>query len=191
MTACSLDETPAVGLDLKSWPRRTSLHKPIGYCEWFDWSEIFVDGIEEKLGSVADYFSSPSIRLARLLSDSSEEAPQTVRVIEIETANIGEAYFKAIWDEESVLPSGPLAAAARTTLIWDKSGKWIVLNDRYYEIGIFAVFAPTDIKLPKCIFGCLDEQTLLERFSTILAMNRIAALSEVRQWQNLEQARSE
>jgi hypothetical protein len=112
-------------------------------------------------------------------------------VIEIESANIREVYFKAIWDEESVFPSGPLAAAARTTLIWNNSGKWMILNDRYYEIGIFAVFAPTDIKFSKCIFGCLDEQALLERFSTIFATNRIEALSEVRQWQNIEQARSE
>jgi hypothetical protein len=71
MTTCSLGETPAMDIDLKLWPRRTSVYKSIGYCEWFDWSELFVDGIEKNLGSIADHFSSPSIHIARLLSDSS------------------------------------------------------------------------------------------------------------------------
>jgi hypothetical protein len=176
-------ETPAQYIDLGAWPKRDCVRLPIVYCEWFDWSELFSSGVEEKLASIVKGSSSEVIYASGLLTDSSSAVSKTLRVIRIDSKALTGTYFKAIWDESSIAPFGPLAAAARVTLMWDDSQKWLVIGDRYYEIGIFVVVAkdyPT--RTAKNVFRCLDEQVLLDRFSRILRINKVAGRSELGKW---------
>jgi hypothetical protein len=174
------EETPARYIDLMSWPKRNSIRLSISYSEWFDWAEVFAAGIDDKLLNIADEFNAHEIYISGILRESSKEFSRVVKVIRIARDKLREAYFDAVWNDESMAQSGALAAAARMVLIWDKSQNWIVLNDRYYDIGLFAVFF--DFSTTRNIFRCLDKQALMDRFSKIIAINKVASLSEVDKW---------
>ena len=175
-------ETPAQYVDMEVWPKRGCIQLPIVYCELFDWSELLAAGVEEKLASIVRESSSEIIYMSGLLTDSSSAVPNTLRVTLIDSKALAEAYFKAIWDEASMAPFGPLAAAARVTLIWDDSQKWLVIGDRYLEIGLFVVLAKNYRRPTRNVFHCLDEQALLDRFSRILGISKVAGRSELGKW---------
>jgi hypothetical protein len=178
----SLKETPAQYIDLGAWPKRDCVRLPIVYCEWFDWSELFSSGVVEKLASIVKGSSSEVIYASGLSTDSSSAVPSTLRVTKIASNALTGTYFKAIWDESSMAPFGPLAAAARVTLMWDDSQEWLVIGDRCFEIGIFVVVAKDYPRTAKNVFHCLDEQVLLDRYSRILRINKVAARSELGKW---------
>lgn len=178
---CSLNQTPADDINFRLWPKRESFHKPIAYCEWFDWAELFSSGAERKLCLVASLFGSSDIFVAGTSVDFEDEFRQTVRVIQFASTHLAEVYFRAIWDKRSMLPSEAIASVARTVNVWDESGKWTIFNDRYYEIGVFVIFGVEAPSRP--IFSCFDEQTLSDRFSVILSTGKIASLDEIRRWQ--------
>ena len=163
----SLKETPAQYIDLGAWPKRDCVRLPIVYCEWFDWSELFSSGVVEKLASIVKGSSSEVIYASGLSKDLSSAVPSTLRVTKIASNALTGTYFKAIWDESSMAPLGPLAAAARVTLMWDDLQEWLVIGDRCFEIGIFVVVAKDYPRTAKNVFHCLDEQVLSDRFSII------------------------
>jgi hypothetical protein len=169
----SLKETPAQYIDLGAWPKRDCVRLPIVYCEWFDWSELFSSGVVEKLASIVKGSSSEVIYASGLSTDSSSAVPSTLRVTKIASNALTGTYFKAIWDESSMAPFGPLAAAARVTLMWDDSQEWLVIGDRCFEIGIFVVVAKDYPRTAKNVFHCLDEQVLLDRYSRISGSTRL------------------
>lgn len=179
---CSRDEIPARFIDMSSWPKRDCIQLPITYNEWFDWSELFASGAEKKLLNISNELSSQEIFISGILTDLADEFLKRVSVIKILSRNLEHAYFKAIWDERSMPQRGPLAAAARIVLFWDASERWIIFNDRYYEIGLFAVLNCVDHKLRRNIFRCLDQQSLLDRFSKILTFTKVATLAELERW---------
>jgi hypothetical protein len=155
---------------------------PIRYHEWFDWSELFSAEGPERLLSIADAFSSEFILISGVLTDCSSELLNLVRVVKILPSKLREEYFRGIWDGNSMHPSGALAAAARMILLWDESRQWVIICDRYYEIGLFAIFAAEQPNAIRAIFHTLDERGILERFSRILKMNKVAARTELERW---------
>ena len=177
------DETPARLIEIDLWPKRSFIPSHACHLEWFDWSELFIEGAAERLLSISTFFSSSSVRLACLLTDSPSEETATIRVIEIDREDLSSCYFKAIWDEQSTSLPAPLGAVARMVMVWDSAGKWIIVNDRFYEVGLFAVLGRHGHLSHTSFFHCLDEQELLSRFSQILHSNKVAALAEVRRWQ--------
>jgi hypothetical protein len=179
----SRDETPARLVDVGLWPKRDFIASPVRYQEWFDWSELFIEGAAERLFSISNKFSSSSVRLACLLTDSPTKQTRSLRVVEIHSGDLSGWYFKAIWDEQSTSVPAPLAVAARIVMMWDSTEKWIIINDRFYEVGLFAVLGSNDHLPNMSFFQCLDQQELLNRFSRILRSNKVAGLAEVRRWQ--------
>jgi hypothetical protein len=177
----SRDMTPARLISPMLWPKRDCINSVVNYCEWFDWSELFAEGAPEKLLSISRGFSSSTIRMGCLLTDASVELPQSLRVIEIDRECLLTCYFEAIWDKRNI--SSPIAAAARIVIIWDSTEKWIIINDRFFEIGVFAILDSDGADLTTRFFDCLDEQELLDRFSRILRVSKVAAFSEVRRWE--------
>ena len=178
----AIGETPARFLNLARWPRRDSVHVPVNFCEWFDWSELFAKGAEKKIISISRRFNSSNVLVACLQTDSSREVMTTFKAVVFDAKDDLQFYFKAIWDQRSMSPPAPLAAAARIVMVWDNTEKWIIVNDRYYEIGIFAVFANGGYDPNVRVFNCLDDRELSTRFSRILGINKVSALSEVRRW---------
>jgi hypothetical protein len=176
----SLDETPARFISPTLWPKRDCINSSVSYCEWFDWSELFAEGAPEKLLSISRGFSSSAIRIGCMLTDASVELPQSLKVVEIDRESLAACYFEAIWDKRNI--SSPIAAAARIVIVWDSTEKWIVVNDRFFEMGVFAILDSEGADRTTRIFDCLDEQELLDRFSRILRVNKVAAFSEVRRW---------
>jgi hypothetical protein len=178
------DETPARLVDFKSWPRRDCIRSSIAYNEWFDYAELSVAGIEERLSRLSQTFGAQDIFLSGTLYDLSDEPLKTLDVVKIQVRDLEEAYFKAIWDDRSMPRSRPLAlaAAARVVLVWDSSQNWIIINDIFYEIGTLAVFNGGDAKIEKPIFDCFDETILLPRFSRILKADKVVGLSEIERW---------
>jgi hypothetical protein len=176
----SRDDTPARLIEVSSWPKRDSIKLDVAYNEWFDWSALFSMKIETILTEISAYFMSDRLFLAGVLTDASQAISERLNVIEIPIIKLNDVYFKAIWDDRSMLPAGPLAAAARMAAVWDSSQRWLIVNDRFYELGLFASFSP--LKYEKCFFKCLDRQDLLERFSRIFRVTKIAGLSELEKW---------
>ncbi|MBR1269564.1 hypothetical protein JQ629_18800 [Bradyrhizobium sp. AUGA SZCCT0222] len=179
----SRDETPARLVDVGLWPKRGFIPSPVHYQEWFDWSALFIEGAAERLFSISRAFSSSSIRLACLLTDSPAEQTQFIRVVELDREHLAESYFKAIWDEQSTSLPAPLGVAARMVMVWDNTEEWIIVNDRFYEMGLFAILGRNSHLSKTNFFHCLDEQELLNRFSSILRSNKVSGLAEVRRWQ--------
>jgi hypothetical protein len=138
IAGCSIEQTPAKHFRLELWPNRNCMQNAVKYCEWFDWSEVFAAGIEYILGAIAKTYRSEIISISGVLTDSSSQLLDEVRVIRIGAKQLEHAYFRAIWDAKSMFPSGQLAAAARMVLLWDSSQKWLVVSDRFYEIGLLA-----------------------------------------------------
>ena len=178
---CSLAETPARMLDFDSWPRRDAIRSGIIQHEWFDWSELFIEGIPDRLSLVSKEFESSSIRIACLATDNQSISDPFIRIVEIDSARLSASYFKAIWDEQSTRLSGKLAAVARIVLVWDSTEKWIILNDRFYEIGLFVLLGRHFRRVPH-FFHRLDALELLDRFSRILRVNKVAGLAQIDRW---------
>jgi hypothetical protein len=179
------DETPARLIEIDLWPKRSFIPSHVCCLEWLDWSELFIKGAAETLFSISTVFSSSSVHLTCLLTDGPTQKTDT-RVIEIDRENLSGCYFKAIWDEQSTSLPAPLGAVARMVMVWDSTEKWIIVNDRFYEVGLFAVLGRHDHSSNTSFFHCLDEQELLSRFSQILRSNKVAALAEVRRWHENE-----
>jgi hypothetical protein len=134
--AHALDETPARFLDFAYWPRREFIRKPVDFCEWFDWSELFAEGADRQILSISKAFSSSKILIACMLTDVSEEIPQTLNTIALDPKDRMKSYYTAIWDQRSLPPPAPIAAAARTVMVWDSTEKWIIVNDRYRSASL-------------------------------------------------------
>lgn len=117
-----------------------------------------------------------------LLTDGDTQQPTTLRVIEFENDRIDSCYFEAIWDKRSTSLGAPLAAQARIVLVWDTTEKWVIVNDRFFEIGLFAILDGDRIGPDVSSIHFLDEPELLSRFSDILRINRIAAMTEILRW---------
>lgn len=179
---CLPSETLARVVEIGLWPTRGFLRSIIGYHEWFDWSELFAEGAAETLLSISRKFSSSAIRIACLQTDAPIEESPSIRVVELSSEELPSCYFDAIWDERSTSISVALAVAARIVLVWDVAENWIIVNDRFLEIGLFASLDSKGASSNGPFFHSLAEQDLLDRLSTILRIGKVAALSEVRRW---------
>ena len=113
----SREESPARHVEMGLWPKRGFIPSPVYYQEWFDWSELFTEGAAERLFSISKAFSSSSIRLACLLTDSPAKETRFIRVVELDREDLSDCYFKAIWDEQSTSLPAPLGVAARMVLV--------------------------------------------------------------------------
>lgn len=175
-------ESPARMMEIGAWPKRDCLRSTINYHAWFDWSHLFAEDAAKALRSISNAFSSSTLRMSCLLTDGDTEQPTTLRVIEIENKSIGSSYFDAIWDQHSTSLPAPLAAAARIVLVWDTTERWLIVNDRYFEIGLFAILGGTTIApdIPSVQF--LSEPDVLSRFSSVLRINKVVALAELHRW---------
>jgi hypothetical protein len=159
-----------------------AIDRSIAYREWFDWAELFAVGAEKKLAQIAKTFSSRTVYVSGVLTDAPDTVPPKVRVIQIHQGDLENNYFKVIWAKQSMAPSGELAAAARVVFLWDSDEKWIVVGDRFFEIGLFAFFGAKAETPCKSVFRCLNEKDLLDRFSHVLRTNKVAAWSELERW---------
>lgn len=179
---CSRDEILGGVIDLTLWPRRECINSPINYTEWFDWSELFMTGIQDKLGSVAKKLRSSEIIISGVAIDGPLEGQSDpVRIIKIGSDKIEQEYLKAMWDDQAMLPSGPIPVAARIVMMWDISNGWLIVNDRFYEIGSFMVFDHRLI-ITENIFNCLRYKDLLNRVSRILRLNKVTTVLELTKW---------
>lgn len=181
LTDKSLDQTPIRLVDIGAWPKRNSILEVVGYCEWFDWSGLFVEKAPESLFRICREFGTSLVQMACLAIDGPSKRITSLRVIEIEPDHLASSYFNAIWDDRST-SFGRLAAMARIVAVWDPRQRWVVVNDRFYEIGIFAVLDDDVHPFKSGFFDKLDQQELLSRFSQILRIDRDAALKEVERW---------
>lgn len=179
---CLLAQTPARSVDIRIWPDRRSINGVVKYCEWFDWSELFTEGAPEALLRICKEYGSHFVRIACLATDDPSERMTSLRVIEINSDDLSSSYFEAIWDEQSILPFGKLAAIARIVLVWDPEERWLVINDRFLEVGVFVVFTDHHHSLKQNFFEELEEGELLNRFSRIFRMQEEAALRKVERW---------
>lgn len=178
----SLDQTPIRLVDTEAWPKRNSILEAVGYCEWFDWSELFAEGAPESLLRICREFGTSLMQMACLAIDDPSERITSLRIIEIEQEHLSSSYFNAIWDDQSTSSFGRLAAMARIVVVWDPKERWVVINDRFYEIGTFAVLDDDVHSFKSSFFNQLDQQELLSRFSRILRIDRDAVLREVERW---------
>jgi len=181
LTEKSLDQTPIRLVDIGAWPERNSALEVVGYCEWFDWSELFVEGAPESLSRICKEFDTSLVQMACLAIDGPSERITSLKVIEIESKHLSSSYFEAIWDDQST-SFGRLAAMARIVAVWDPKERWVVVSDRFYEIGVFAVLDNDVHPFKSSFFNQLDQQELLSRFSRILRIDRDAALMKVERW---------
>src|SRR5258705_10814705 len=94
------NETPARFVDLKMWPRRESVRRPLTYSEWFDWGQLFVKGAEENLIDVAQLFSSESMCVSAISLWPSDQILRTVRVIRIAPEKLTDVFVEAVWNKD-------------------------------------------------------------------------------------------
>ncbi len=176
-------DTPIRLVDLGSWPRRASIRSAVIYKEWFDWGEVVQEGIEAKLSRIASTFDSKDIFVAGMAYDFAKEFLTDIKIVKIPSDRLEGTYFRAIWDKDAMPEKGDsLALASRMILIWDASCKWMVLNDRYIDLGLFAVFDGADAIPDESIFEAFDKELFAEGFSEITFMDKAERFSEIDKW---------
>lgn len=174
--------TPARIVDIDAWPKRDSVAGASSGYEWFDWSELFIERAPQTLLRVCRVFGTQLMRIACLVTDDPADNVSSLRVIEIHSDNLSSGYFKAIWDDQST-SFGRLGAVARIVLVWDSKDRWLIINDRFYEIGVFIVLEDDRSSFRSSgFFNQLDQEELVSRFSRILRVETNRARTEVERW---------
>jgi hypothetical protein len=177
-----LSKTPARLLHFDYWPRRRFLRSAIAHHEWLDWGEVFSEGAAEKLFRVSRELSSSTIGIACFATDNDRGQQRLLRTISIEPQNLDNSYYKAMWDDRTTFEGVSLGFAARVALIWDSSEKWIIVNDRFYEIALFAILDRSASVSGANFFQGLTRPHLLSRFSEIMRVSLSESLIEIEQW---------